>query len=120
MPQVVNIAEKLAQFSDHWSQRKVAGLNDYEVKLAKVQGEFVWHRHPDTDEFFLVISGRLTIRLRDGDVTLGPGELYVVPRRVEHCPAAEEETAILLVEPRGVVNTGDAGGDRTRAVQDAG
>ncbi|MEV6397232.1 cupin domain-containing protein [Streptomyces sp. NPDC051907] len=113
--QAVNLADALAQFSDLWAQRKIADLNDYEVKVAKVKGEFVWHTHEDTDELFLVISGRLTVQLRDRDVVLGPGELFVVPRGVEHCPLAEEETAILLVEPTGVVNTGDAGGPMTRA-----
>lgn len=111
----VNIADKLAQFSDLWSQRKIAVLNDYEVKLAKVHGEFVWHLHEETDELFLVVSGRLTIQLRDGDVVLGPGELYVVPKGVEHCPRADEETAILLLEPAGTLNTGSAGGPLTLA-----
>ncbi|MFF7153895.1 cupin domain-containing protein [Streptomyces sp. NPDC008139] len=111
----VTIADKLTQFSDLWSQRKIADLNDYEVKLAKVHGEFVWHEHEDTDELFLVVSGRLTIQLRDGDVVLGPGELYVVPKGVEHCPRADEETAILLLEPAGTLNTGSAGGPLTLA-----
>ncbi|MEW2517217.1 cupin domain-containing protein [Actinacidiphila alni] len=111
----VNIADKLAQFSDLWSQRTIAALNDYEVKVAKVHGEFVWHEHEDTDELFLVVSGRLTIQLRDGDVVLGPGEIYVVPKGVEHCPKADEETAILLLEPRGTLNTGSAGGPLTLA-----
>ncbi|MEU2872592.1 cupin domain-containing protein [Streptomyces olivoreticuli] len=110
----VNIAAELAAFHDHWAQRKVADLNDYEVKLAKVQGEFVWHTHDDTDELFLVVSGRLTIQLRNGDVVLEPGELFVVPRGTEHCPKAEEETSVLLLEPAGVLNTGSAGGPRTR------
>ncbi|MGW7485590.1 cupin domain-containing protein [Streptomyces sp. NPDC054786] len=114
-PAPVNLADKLSQFSDLWSQKKIADLNDYEVKLAKLHGEFVWHTHKDTDELFLVISGRLTIQLRDGEVVLGPGELYVVPRGVEHCPVAEEETAILLFEPAGTLNTGDAGGPRSKA-----
>jgi mannose-6-phosphate isomerase-like protein (cupin superfamily) len=113
----VNLADKLSKFSELWSQKKVAVLNDYEVKLAKVKGEFVWHTHEDTDELFLVVSGRLTIRLRDADVLLEPGELYVVPRGVEHCPVAEEETAILLLEPAGTVNTGDAGGPMTKAAE---
>ncbi|WP_328708314.1 cupin domain-containing protein [Microbispora hainanensis] len=99
----------------------IAGLNDYEIKLAKLKGEFVWHTHPETDELFVVVSGRLTIRLREedreGDVVLGPGELYVVPRGVEHCPVAEEETAVMLVEPVGTLNTGDAGGPMTRAAE---
>ncbi|MBY8879362.1 cupin domain-containing protein [Actinacidiphila acidipaludis] len=111
----VNIAACLARFDDHWAQRTIAAVNDYEVKAAKLLGEFVWHRHEDTDELFLVVSGRLTVQLRDGDVVLGPGELYVVPRGVEHCPRADEETAVLLLEPAGTSNTGTAGGPRTRA-----
>ncbi|MGA5559997.1 cupin domain-containing protein [Streptomyces platensis] len=114
-PVPVNLAAKLAQFSDLWSQKKIAQLNDYEIKLAKLKGEFVWHKHDETDELIMVVSGRLTIRLRDGEVTLGPGELYVVPQGVEHCPVADEETAILLFEPVGTANTGDAGGARTKA-----
>ncbi|MFC5671979.1 cupin domain-containing protein [Streptomyces incanus] len=113
----VNLARKLSQFDELWAQKKVADLNDYEVKLAKLKGEFVWHTHEDTDELFLVISGRLTIQLRDGDVTLEPGELFVVPRGVEHRPVADEETAILLLEPAGVLNTGDAGGPLTKAAE---
>ncbi|MET9792519.1 cupin domain-containing protein [Streptomyces canus] len=113
----VNLADKLAQFSELWSQKKVAVLNDYEVKLAKLKGEFVWHTHEDTDELFLVISGRLTIQLRDGDVVVEPRELFVVPRGVEHCPLADEETAILLFEPAGTINTGDAGGPMTKAAE---
>lgn len=113
----VNLADKLSQFSELWSQKKVAVLNDYEVKLAKLKGEFVWHTHDDTDELFLVISGRLTIQLRDADVVLDPGELFVVPRGVEHCPVADEETAILLFEPAGTLNTGDAGGPMTKAAE---
>ena len=112
-----NLTQLLGRFDEHWSPRKIAELNDYEIKLVKVQGEFVWHEHADTDELFLVISGRLTIALRDRDVVLEPGELFVVPRGVEHCPRAEEETAALLIEPRGVVNTGGAGGSLTAAVQ---
>ncbi|WJY39549.1 cupin domain-containing protein [Streptomyces sp. P9-2B-2] len=114
-PVAVNLADKLSQFSDLWSQKKIADVNDYEVKLAKLKGEFVWHTHEDTDELIMVVSGRLTIQLRDGEVTLGPGELYVVPQGVEHCPVAEEETAILLLEPVGTLNTGDAGGPRSKA-----
>ncbi|MGW9304236.1 MULTISPECIES: cupin domain-containing protein [Streptomyces] len=119
-PVPVNLSDKLAQFSELWSQKKVAELNDYEVKLAKLKGEFVWHSHEGTDELFLVISGRLTIQLRDGDVVLEPGELFVVPRGVEHCPVADEETAILLFEPAGTINTGDAGGPMTRAAENFG
>ncbi|MEV1202933.1 cupin domain-containing protein [Microbispora rosea] len=113
----VNIADKLSLIDELWTQKKIAGLNDYEIKLAKLKGEFVWHTHPETEELFVVVSGRLTIRLREGDVVLGPGELYVVPRGVEHCPVAEEETAVMLVEPVGTLNTGDAGGPMTRAAE---
>ncbi|MGV9279792.1 cupin domain-containing protein [Streptomyces sp. NPDC003730] len=113
----VNLADKLAQFSELWSQKRVAVVNDYEVKVAKLKGEFVWHTHEDTDELFLVVSGRLRIQLRDADVVLGPGELFVVPRGVEHCPVADEETAILLFEPTGTINTGDAGGPMTKAAE---
>ena len=117
-PAGVNLRRKLAQFDDHWAPRKIANVNDYEVKVVKVSGEFVWHSHEDTDELFLVISGRLTIQLPDGDVVLGPGELYVVPREVEHRPVAEEETSVMLLEPAGVVNTGDAGGPLTNPVRE--
>ncbi|WP_225814269.1 cupin domain-containing protein [Streptomyces spinosus] len=114
----INLAHKLSQFSELWTQKKIADLNDYEVKLAKLKGEFVWHTHEDTDELFLVLSGRLTIRLREtGDVVLMPGELFVVPRGVEHCPVAEEETAVLLLEPAGVLNTGDRPGPLTRPAE---
>ncbi|MFE5208265.1 cupin domain-containing protein [Streptomyces sp. NPDC056600] len=116
-PVAVNIAEKLSQFGELWSQKRIAVLNDYEVKVAKLKGEFVRHTHEDTDELFLVVAGRLTIQLRDGDVVLGPGELFVVPRGVEHCPVAHEETAILLVEPAGTLNTGDAGGPMTKPAE---
>ncbi len=109
----VNLAEKLAQFDELWSPKIVATLNDLKVMVVKVQGEFVWHRHDDTDDFFLVLDGELTIRLRDGDVRLGPGELYVVPRGVEHCPVSERGARVLLIEPLGTVNTGDAGGELT-------
>jgi mannose-6-phosphate isomerase-like protein (cupin superfamily) len=119
MTRVVDISDKLAQFSDHWSPKVVARLNDYEVKVVKVQGEFTWHTHDDTDELFLVVEGRLTIQLRDGDVELGPGQLYVVPRGVEHCPRAVGEVSALLIEPTGVVNTGDAGGAQTASHDDS-
>jgi mannose-6-phosphate isomerase-like protein (cupin superfamily) len=106
--QVVNLEAKFAAFDEQWSPKIVGEINDMELKIAKVQGEFVWHTHEDTDEFFFVRSGRLTILLRGrDDVTLGPGEFFVVPKSVEHCPRAEEECEILLLEPKGVVNTGD-------------
>ena len=109
----VNLADKLALVSEHWTPKIVGAMNDYDLKVVKVQGAFTWHRHADTDELFLVLDGRLVIRLRDGDVTLEPGELFVVPRGVEHCPVSEGDTQVLLIEPRGVVNTGDAGGELT-------
>ncbi len=113
--QPINLADKLGKFSDHWAPRVIAEMNDYQFKLAKIAGEFVWHRHADTDEVFVVLGGRMRIEFRDGQVELGAGEMFVVPRGVEHKPAAEEECHILLVEPRGVVNTGDAGGELTAA-----
>jgi mannose-6-phosphate isomerase-like protein (cupin superfamily) len=111
--EVVNLAEKFARFSEHWSPKILARLNDYHVKAVKLRGEFVWHRHVETDELFLVTKGNLTIRLRDRDVTIGPGELLVVPKGIEHMPVAEEECEMLLIEPAGTPNTGDAGGART-------
>ena len=111
----VNLAEKLGTFSEHWQPRTIGQFNGHDLMVVKAQGEFVWHKHDDTDDFFLVLSGRLTIQLRDRDVVLEEGELFVVPRGVEHCPLAEEETHVLLIEPRGTVNTGDAGGDKTVA-----
>lgn len=94
----------------------MARLNDYEVKLVRIEGEFIWHSHQHTDELFLVLAGELTIQLRDGDVTLGPGQLYVAPRGVEHRPRADGEVKAMLLEPAGVINTGDAGGDLTAVV----
>jgi mannose-6-phosphate isomerase-like protein (cupin superfamily) len=113
MDHKVNLEEKLGMLQEHWAPGIVGYLNDYKVIVVKVQGEFVWHKHDDTDDFFLVISGHLTIQLRDRDVELDPGELFVVPRGVEHCPKADEETHVLVIEPRQTVNTGDAGGDLT-------
>ena len=113
----VNLESLLARVSEHWAPKKIAELNDYDVKIVKVLGDFTWHRHADTDELFLVIDGRLTIQLRGGLVSLGSGELFVVPRGAEHCPRADVETAVLLIEPRGVINTGDAGGDLTAHVE---
>ena len=114
MARVVDLKDRLSLFSDHWSPKVVATLaNDYEVKVVKVKGEFVWHSHADTDELFLVVEGTLTIRLPDSEVSPGPGQLFVVPRGVEHCPVAAEEASLVLIEPTGVVNTGEAGGDLT-------
>ena len=107
MPEAIDLAEKLAQFSDYFAPRTVATCNGNDVMVTKIKGEFVWHKHDDSDDFFLVLHGRLNIRFRDGEVTLGPGEMVVVPRGVEHQPYAEEETHILLIEPTGTPNTGD-------------
>lgn len=115
---VVNLTDALASFSEHWQPRRVTSVNDYDMKIAKVQGEFVWHTHPDTDELFLVLSGELTLQMRDGDVVLGPNDVYVVPAGVEHCPKAEVETAIMMIEPKGTTNTGDQPGERTAELQD--
>jgi mannose-6-phosphate isomerase-like protein (cupin superfamily) len=109
----VNLAEKLALFDERWSPKIIAELNDTHVKIVKVDGEFVWHHHDDEDELFLVVSGRLRMQLRDGDVVLEPGELIVVPRGVEHCPLAEGETHVVLIEPKTTVNTGTIRNDRT-------
>jgi mannose-6-phosphate isomerase-like protein (cupin superfamily) len=103
----INLAEKLGAFSDHWSPRTVAQFNDNDVMVVKVQGEFVWHRHEETDDFFLVLKGELEIELRDRTVTLSPGEMFVVPKGVEHRPVARKEVHLLLIEPRGTPNTGD-------------
>jgi mannose-6-phosphate isomerase-like protein (cupin superfamily) len=113
----VNIETMLGRFTEQWQPKRIARVNDYDVRIVKLQGEFTWHQHEDTDEFFLVISGELTIQLRDRDVVLRPGELFVVPRGAEHCPRADTETAVLLLEPGSVVNTGDAGGDLTAEVE---
>jgi mannose-6-phosphate isomerase-like protein (cupin superfamily) len=108
MKNKINLAQKLATFSDHWSPRTVAQFNACDVMVVKVQGEFVWHKHDETDDFFLVLQGKLNIELRDRTITLGPGELYVVPKGVEHRPVAREEVHLLLIEPTGTPNTGDA------------
>ena len=108
MEDKVNLAEALASFDEPFQPRIVGTLNDYKLMVAKTKGEFVWHTHPETDDFFLVVKGRLTIQLRDRDVVLEPGELFVVPRGVEHCPRSDEGAELLLIEPRGTVNTGDA------------
>ncbi|HEX4007230.1 MAG TPA: cupin domain-containing protein [Acidobacteriaceae bacterium] len=111
----INLREKFGLFAEQWQPKVIAEMNDYQFKLVKLQGDFVWHDHPDTDETFLVVAGTLRIDFRDGAVTLGPGELFVVPRGVEHKPYAESEVQLMLMEPRGVRNTGDAGGERTAA-----
>jgi len=109
----INLLEKLALFTEHWSPRVVAELNDYQFKLVKLQGEFVWHAHTDTDEAFLVLEGEMEIGFRDRTVALRQGELFVVPKGVEHITRAARECSALIIEPRGVVNTGDAAGRLT-------
>ena len=109
----VNLADKFARFAEQWQPKIIGELNDSEVKIAKIQGAFVWHAHENEDEMFLIVKGRMTMRLRDGDVDLTEGEIFIVPRGVEHCPVAEEECHILMVEPKGTLNTGNAKGERT-------
>ena len=116
----VDLRERLSNVTEHWRPKVVARWNDDEVKVVKVKGEFVWHSHPDTDELFLVVDGRVTIQVRgQEDVTLGPGQLLVVPRGVEHRPIAPDEASLVLIEPAGVVNTGDAGGPLTAPYDDS-
>jgi mannose-6-phosphate isomerase-like protein (cupin superfamily) len=107
MNQGINLEDKLNLFEDHWAPRTVAKFNGHAIMVVKVKGEFVWHKHEDTDDFFLVLKGRLSLRLRDRDVVLLPGELFIVPKGVEHLPTAEEETHLLLIEPIGTPNTGN-------------
>jgi mannose-6-phosphate isomerase-like protein (cupin superfamily) len=109
----VDIADKLSLVSEMWSPKTVARLNEYEIKVVKLFDEFTWHKHDDTDELFLVTDGQLTVQMREGDVTLRPGQLFVVPRGVEHCPVSEGEVHALLIEPAGVINTGASGGPLT-------
>lgn len=109
----INLTEKFSRFDDQWNPKIVADLNDSQVKLAKVQGEFVWHQHENEDELFIVVQGHLTIELRDGQVTLGPGELVVIPKGVEHRPVARDEVHLMLIEPQGIRHTGDIVTERT-------
>jgi mannose-6-phosphate isomerase-like protein (cupin superfamily) len=113
-PSPINFANKLSLFSDLWSPRIIAQMNDYHFKLAKIQGEFIWHSHPETDEVFIVISGAMNLKFRDSTVNLNAGEMFVVPKGVEHKPVAERECHILLIEPAGTLNTGDVGGELTK------
>lgn len=107
--QAINFAQKLSLFDEHWAPKVVAEMNDYQFKIVKIKGDFVFHDHQDTDETFIVLEGNLRIDFRDGHVDIGAGEMYVVPKGVEHKPYAEEEVKMLLIEPRGVLNTGDQG-----------
>ena len=109
----INLRQKLGLFTEQWTPKVVAEMNDYQFKIVKLQGDFIWHDHKDTDETFIVIEGDLRIDFRDGAVHIAAGEMFVVPKGIEHKPYAEHEVKLLIIEPRGVVNTGDKGGDRT-------
>ena len=113
--EAINFGDKFGKFSERWSPRVVARMNDYHFKLARIEGEFVWHSHAETDEVFIVVEGEMAIEFRDGRVELKAGEMFVVPRGVEHKPVAARECRLLLVEPAGTINTGDAGGELTAA-----
>ena len=109
----INLSEKLSKFADHWSPKVIGEMNNYQFKLVKIQGDFVWHHLNETDEVFIVLDGEMVIAFRDGEVKLSKGEMYVIPMGVEHKPYAEKECHIMLVEPRGVVNTGETKGELT-------
>ena len=116
MLEKVNLSDKFRRFEEHWSPKIAGEVNGSYVKLVKFQGDFVWHKHDEEDEMFLVVKGSIVIRLRDGDVPLGEGEFVIIPRGVEHMPVAEEEAHVLLFEPKTVLNTGDVRNERTREV----
>ncbi|TMD42526.1 MAG: cupin domain-containing protein [Chloroflexi bacterium] len=115
MVEKVNVLEKFSRFNEYWQPKVIGELNDSYIKAVKVKDTFVWHDHPNEDELFFVVSGRMQLKLRDGDVALGPGEFAIVPRGVEHCPASDEETLVLLLEPKSTVNTGEVRNERTVA-----
>lgn len=115
--QVINIAQKFNLFNEHWSPRIVGELNDSHIKLAKLHGEFVWHQHENEDEMFLIVKGKLLIKLRDRDLWLSEGEFVIIPKGVEHCPVAEEEVHVMLLEPKSTLNTGDQQNERTVEAQ---
>jgi mannose-6-phosphate isomerase-like protein (cupin superfamily) len=113
--QSINFQEKLSKFAEQWSPKNIAQMNDYHFKIVKVQGEFIWHDHPETDEVFIVLKGQLEIKFRDGSVELKEGEMFVVPKGLEHKPVAQQECHMLLVEPAGTLNTGEVVNERTAA-----
>ena len=113
IPNKINFQNKYNKFSKHWSPRVIAEMNDYQFKLAKIKGEFIWHNHKHTDETFIVVEGSMILKFRDGQVHLSKGEMCVVPKGIDHKPIAESECKILVIEPRGVINTGDTVGDLT-------
>ena len=110
---VINLQDKFAKFSEHWTPKVIAEMNDYQFKLVKIEGEFVWHNHSDTDEVFIVVEGKMKIEFEHETIELNQGEMYVVPKGVQHKPYAEQECKVMLVEPKGVVNTGENSGDLT-------
>lgn len=112
-PDKINLKEKLSKFSEHWSPRLIAEMNDYQFKLVKIKGDFIWHSHKDTDEVFIVIEGNMSIEFKNQTVDLSEGEMFVVPKCIEHKPYAENECKIMIIEPKGVINTGDSGGELT-------
>ncbi len=114
MEHPIRFTEKLARLEGLWSPRVIAEMNDYQFKIVRIQGDFVWHDHPETDETFMVLKGEIRIDFRDRAIVLGEGEMYVVPKGVEHKPYADSEAELLLIEPKGILNTGHAGGDRTQ------
>ncbi len=116
--EVVNVEAALSRVTAPWQPHRLTSINDYDMKVVKLEGEFVWHTHPDTDELFMVVRGELTIQLRDRDVVLGSNDVFVVPKGVEHCPRAAEEVQAILFEPKGTVNTGDAGGELTSRLRE--
>ena len=111
--EAINFKEKLSLFDEQWTPKVIAEMNDYQFKIVKLEGDFIWHDHPETDETFLVLEGELRIDFRDGEVHVSEGEMFVVPKGVEHKPYAAEEVKVMLIEPRGVLNTGHEGGDIT-------
>ena len=113
MSKKINFKDKYSKFSKYWSPRIIAEMNDYQFKLAKIKGEFIWHNHKDTDETFIVLEGKMILKFRDSEVKLSKGEMYVVPKGIDHKPCADNECKILVVEPRGVINTGEVIGDLT-------
>lgn len=116
-PEKINLAQKLSLFDDQWSPKIISDLNDSFIKLAKIEGEFVWHKHDHEDELFVILKGKLQMKFRDGDVIVGAGEILVVPKGVEHCPLALEETHIMLIEPKGTLHTGMVRDERTVAIE---
>jgi mannose-6-phosphate isomerase-like protein (cupin superfamily) len=115
--EAIDLSDKLSRFSDKWAPKIIAQLNDYHIKLAKIEGQFIWHSHPETDELFFLLDGTMIIQMREGNIELKPGQMFVVPKGMAHKPVAGEECHVMLIEPAGTVNTGDAGGEMTFATE---